>query len=143
MILPEDFDFPEEAEETAAELPLLMDLALDLETGQLAVRNGRHYTVTGLEALRIWIWKALRTNRGQYTAYSDQFGQDLEEVFGQTDLEMAQVLAQDYLTEALETSPYILDVRDFQFERSGSGLEVAFVVDSIYGQVEETLEVEL
>lgn len=57
--------------ETNDELPMLKEYAYDFEKNELLLdEGGRTYMVEGNEALRIWIFKALFTERCLNTAYS-------------------------------------------------------------------------
>lgn len=53
----------------ASELPMFREYAYDFENNRLLLRDGNTYLVEGNEALRIWIFKALSTERFRYTAY--------------------------------------------------------------------------
>ena len=50
-------------------LPMFREYAYDYENNRLLLRDGQTYLVEGNEALRIWIFKALDTERFRYTAY--------------------------------------------------------------------------
>ena len=47
----------------ASELPMFREYAYDFENNRLLLRDGNTYLVEGNEALRIWIFKALSTER--------------------------------------------------------------------------------
>lgn len=66
--------------ETNDELPMLKEYAYDFEKNELLLdEGGRTYMVEGNEALRIWIFKALFTERCHYTAYSFAFGSEIQD----------------------------------------------------------------
>ena len=46
-------------------LPMFREYAYDYENNRLLLRDGQTYLVEGNEALRIWIFKALGTDRGR------------------------------------------------------------------------------
>ena len=48
---------------------MFREYAYDFENNCLLLRDGNTYLVEGNEALRIWIFKALTTERFRYTAY--------------------------------------------------------------------------
>ena len=61
----------------ASELPMFREYAYDFENNRLLLRDGNTYLVEGNEALRIWIFKALSTERFRYTAYDSAFGSEI------------------------------------------------------------------
>lgn len=69
MIFP-DWGTPSVQAEEAEALPLFMEWAVDWGKKRFALQNGAFYTVTGTEALKIWIARALRPEsfRFFYTA---------------------------------------------------------------------------
>lgn len=140
MIFPEDLDetLPEEEEE----LPVPIDWAIDFETGEMDLKNGRPYQVEGMEALKVWVWKMLRTPRNVYE-YSADIGQEFDELIGTTDYDLAEDSLAFLIKDALEISPYIEEVNGFAFERRGSEFIVSFTVNTVYGDFQEETEVEL
>ena len=141
MIFPQEWS--EAAEERVEELPIPVDWALDFETGELAVKNGKNYRVEGLEAIKVWVYKALRTSRGVWPAYSSEFGHDLDMLIGSADVQAASELAEEYVRDALVYSPYIEEVRDVEVTREWDRLYLSCTVDTIYGEIETKTEVEL
>ena len=70
-----------EVEET--ELPLFEQPAWDFNNDKFIYDgNGFHVIVTGKEALKVWIYKALKTERYSYIAYSWQYGIELHPFIG-------------------------------------------------------------
>ena len=101
-------------------LPFLEEWAFDFVAGQLKVTDGQMHRVTGLDALKVWMYKALCTAKGRFKAYSDSFGSDLEDLVGCAYSAAAvRTEAQRMVSEALLVSPYI---------RSVSGVEVAMAI---------------
>ena len=49
-----------------------------VEADDFLFTNGRNTVVTGVEAVKVWAWKALQTPKGRYKAYSWNFGNELE-----------------------------------------------------------------
>ena len=68
------------------ELPLYREYAYDFERNCLKTGpDGNTYLVEGNEALRIWIYKALRTVRYAHAAYDDEYGCELNNLIGGAD----------------------------------------------------------
>ena len=96
--------------ETNDELPMLKEYAYDFEKNELLLdEGGRTYMVEGNEALRIWIFKALFTERCHYTAYSFAFGSEIQDqVIGQSmNVEIVKLEIERFIIEALMVNPYI------------------------------------
>lgn len=143
MIFP---DWGETPVETAGggELPLFTEWAADWEKGSFAVRDGAFYTVTGAEALKIWIARALRpeSERFAYTAWSPAYGNEFSALLGGvTDQGILESLLRQYIRDALLISPYILAVDGFSFSKAGSRTEVRFTVHSVYEEFTQKMEV--
>ena len=132
-----------EQEEFLEEDAPLRDWAFDLETKQFLRKGGRQYLEEGREALKNWIWKALKTPRDRYAAYSSEFGEEFDQIQGITDFDLIQEELERMITDALLVSPYINHVRGFSFEREGSVVYVHFTADTAFGELETETEVEL
>ncbi len=110
-----------------------VDWAVDFENGCMALKNGKPYLVYELDALRVFVQKALRTDRGVFVAYEEDFGCD----------KLAQIgdgAIKQRITQALK-HPDILGVHSFEFKREEAMLSISFVVDTIYGEMDMTREV--
>ena len=77
MIFPDWGTAPETASEAA--LPLFQEWAVDWDGKSFALRGGEPYLVSGDEALKIWVTRALRpeSERFRYTAWSPDYGNEL------------------------------------------------------------------
>lgn len=132
MIFPDWGESPQTAG-TGAALPLYTEWAVDWDAGALALRDGAPYTVSGTEALKIWVRLALTPDNARflYSAHSHDYGNELTEVLGETG-GILESRVRQYIREALLISPYITAVDGFSFARSGSLLEAAFSVHTVY-----------
>ena len=105
--------------ETNDELPMLKEYAYDFEKNELLLdEGGRTYMVEGNEALRIWIFKALFTERCHYTAYSFAFGSEIQDqVIGHSmNVEIVKLEIERFIIEALMVNPYIKRLDNFIFD---------------------------
>ena len=115
-------------------LPLLEEWAFDFEAGRLLVTDGQMRRVTGLDALKVWMYKALCTARGRFKAYSASFGSDLEDLVGGTYSPAAvRTEAHRMVTEALLVSPYIHAVSGVDAALEGGLLAIRCTVATAYG----------
>ena len=108
--------------------------AYDFENTRLLLRDGNTYLVEGNEALRIWIFKALSTERFRYTAYDSAFGSEIHTLIGSAiHSEIVTSELKRFIIEALMVNPYISELSNFQFTRTESGVQVEFDCTTIYG----------
>ena len=124
------------AAETDEELPVLKEYAYDFEKNELLLdKSGCTYMVEGNEALRIWIFKALITERFHYTAYSFAFGSEFQDqIIGHAmNVEIIRLELERFIIEALMVNPYIKRLDNFIFENTSIGIEVSFDCTSVYG----------
>ena len=105
------------------------ELAFDFAAGDFIMVDGRPKVVEGLEALKVWIEKAIRTARYRFPAYTFQYGCELEDIIG---LDIPRVVLESEvertIRDALIYDDRIQDVRDFVIEQGGDWLKVTFTV---------------
>lgn len=127
-------------------LPLFKEMAIDFETGEILTKDGEIVILEGKEALNIWIWKALKTERNRFKAYSSNFGTDIYKEIGYVyDRTIKEQLIINEIIESLLVNPYILNVYDFVLEYLDDNLtlNIKFKIDSIYGTVnQEVMNIE-
>lgn len=123
------------ADSAAQELPLYTEWAVDWETGGFALRDGKPYTVTGAEALKIWVRCALHpeSRRFLFSAHSPDYGNQIADYLPESAGEgILQSLLKREIQDTLLVSPYIRQVDGFSFTRQGSCLMVGFTVHTVY-----------
>ena len=123
-------------EKNAETLPLLKEYAYDFKKNELKLdEHGYTYMVEGNEALRIWILKALTTERFHYTAYSHAVGAEWQDqLIGHAMAgEILKLELERFIVEALMVNPYIKRLDNFEFERYATGIMVTFECTSTYG----------
>lgn len=124
-------------------LPLLQEYAWDLENDRFLLdTRGHHITVTENEALKVWIYKALKTQRYRYECYRHgeldidaPYGVDLEEYIGKypNTVATAQLIIRD-IKSCLALNPYIKRVISVEIaERKKDKLVIEIELESIYG----------
>ena len=127
------FISPEVLSPPSSELPMFREYAYDFENNCLLLRDGNTYLVEGNEALRIWIFKALTTERF-HTAYDGTFGSEIHTLIGSgLHSEIVTSELKRFIIEALMVNPYILELSNFQFTRTDSGVQVEFGCTTVYG----------
>lgn len=84
--------------------------------------NGKHKIVIENEALKVWVYKVLKTERYlYYRAYDSSYGIELEKFIGReiNTSDVADKLFR-YVTEALLVNPYIRKVNAVNYEINGA-----------------------
>lgn len=116
-------------------LPLLTEYGYDFDTQQfLYDENGNNVTVNEDEALKVWIYKAILTERYRYLAYHDEYGITIEPYQGTmpNSVYTADRIRQN-IREGLSINPYIAKINSITIEkRERDDLEIAVNVTSIY-----------
>ena len=103
----------------------------DFNTGQLTGK-----ILEDKVALKIWIYKALLTNRYGYPIYSWDYGQDLEELIGQgyeTDFIKSEV--ERRIQECLMINEHIKGCHNFDISLINDTLKISFTVNTTFGEV--------
>ena len=123
-------------ENASDELPVIKEYAWDFDNNDFLLKDGRFQIVEGNEAIKIWIWKALHSQRYRYPAYSWDYGHELEELIGQgLSEEAAKSESERYINEALLVNEYITNVSITDISIDGSKISINFTVTTIYGEV--------
>lgn len=131
--------FLNETETQESELPLFKEMAIDFETGEPIIKNNEVVTLEGSEALKVWIWKVLKTERYKYKAYTDNYGNELKEQLGTIyDKTIKDAILENEIRECLGVNPYIIRLHSFSIE-TPEGMQhpyIYFSVDTVYGTIE-------
>ncbi len=105
-------------------LPLYTEVAWDFVNNIPIVEKGDFKIVTGNDAVRTWVYKAMKTERFRYQIYSWDFGSELESLIGQSYTpNLTKAESARYIKEALLVNPYI---------KSVSNIEVYFEKGTLY-----------
>lgn len=133
--------FLNETETQESELPLFKEMAIDFETGETIIKNNEIVTLEGAEALKVWIWRALKTERYKYKVYSNNYGNELKEQLGTIyDKTIKDAILENEIRECLGVNPYITSLHSFKIE-TPEGMQhpyIYFSVDTVYGTIENT-----
>jgi hypothetical protein len=121
---------------TNTTLPMAKEYAWDFDNNDFLLIDGKFQKVTGKDAVKVWVMKAMRTQRYRYQAYSWNYGHELEDLIGKG-------LSQEALTseierctkETLMINPYITSITNLDLEISDNKITASFIVNTIYGEV--------
>ncbi|EQK39831.1 hypothetical protein C672_3627 [[Clostridium] bifermentans ATCC 638] len=123
-----------EIENKNNDLPPLKEIAIDFITGNPIVENKQFKVVEGIEALKVWIYRALKVERFVYDIYSWDFGSEMHTLRGKN---YSQALTNEevkrYAKEAILINPYINDVSVESISFEGSLLSISLKLDTVFG----------
>ncbi len=122
----------QEAESVSEVMTIPKEYGVDFSTGKLTGK-----IVEGIEALKVWAWNCIKTERYRYPIYSWQYGTEYEQYIGQTVTD--EYLQNDCYTEtqeALMANPYITSIDDFNAEIKGDRLHISFKLNTVLGSTE-------
>lgn len=124
----------------AGDLPLFQEYAWEFERDCFLYDvNGRHILLTGNPALEVWIYKALKTERFEYLAYSWQYGIELKPFIGKVmGVQERYSELRRVITECLMVNPYIRSIDSFSItpENRAELIRVHITLTTVYGEVE-------
>ena len=125
-------------EESAAEsLPLYTEVAWDFEKNIPIVEKGDFKIVTGIEAIKTWVYKTMKTERFRYQIYTWNYGSEMEGLIGQNytpNLTKAECIR--CTKEALLINPYITNISNAEVTFDKGELKFHGKIETIYGELE-------
>lgn len=122
---------------TASQLKMPKEYGVDFSTGQLTGQ-----IVEGKEALKVWIWNCLKTQRFRFPIYSWDYGADLEQYIGQTVTEeFLNTDCENEIKEAMLVNPFITGITNFSASFAGSRLKISYTAETRFGDVEVSYDV--
>lgn len=130
-LLPSYIEDDEGFVELAEERKPPKEYGIDFKTGQLT--GGM---VEGLEAIKVWIWLAIRTPRYRHYIYTWDYGSEYEELIGQGYTEeYIEAEAQRMTEDCLLINEDIQGISDFLISMEGGNLTISFTANTIYGDI--------
>lgn len=125
------------------ELPEYKEMAYDFDNNCLKKKAGKYYLVVKNEALKIWIYKALKTKRFIYQAYSHKYGTEIDNVIGISNGKgIIESEIRRYVTETVMVNPYIQELSGFSYDwKTKSFCAVTFEVATVYDRFTWSSEV--
>ena len=130
-LLPTYIEEDETLEEHEDELKTPKEYEIDFSTGQLTGK-----IVTGKEAIKVWIWLALKTPRYRYYIYSWDYGQEFEDLIGQgyTD-EYIETETQRMTEDRLLVNEHIDSITDYSMSNQNGTVTISFTANTMYGEI--------
>ena len=116
------------------------------EAGEFIIKDGQPQTATGIEGVKVWIQKILKTEKFKFKIYetgeTNEYGVTLLDlIHGDYPQEFIYAEVQREITEALLKNTEISNVTNFGFKRDKRTLLINFDVFTIYGEITEEVSV--
>ena len=135
-----DFNiFLEKTDAEVEEMPIFKEYAIDFKTRKYIKDENGIKVLEKNEALKVWIFKALKTERFRYTdVHSDNYGSELETNIGtiyQKSVKDALMINQ--IRDTLLVNPYITECYNFEISNENEYIpQITFNVKTVYGELE-------
>jgi hypothetical protein len=113
------------------------EYGIDFDTGQLTGS-----VVFGFEAIKVWAWLALNTERYQYPIYPWDYGSEYYELIGQKySAAYTTSLTRQMTEDCLKVNPHIKGINDFTCQKDGDKLLISFSLVTDMGEGELKINV--
>jgi phage baseplate assembly protein W len=133
--------FPQVSVTTQATSPVEYgsEINFDFENEVFVLKDGEPEILYGIDALKMWIEKAIRTARYRWPVYSWSYGSEIEDLIGKSlGNSVTQAEIKRYISEALIYDNRISIVQGFTFNQTGGEVTVTFEVTTF---ADDALEV--
>lgn len=99
--------------------------------------------VEGIDALKVWCYFALKTERFRFRAFPWDYGSEVFELVGKTyGFDYIESEVQRMITDCVCAHPLIENCEDFLFKNDGSRIEVTFSIVTDFGNGKIEIEQE-
>ena len=135
-----DFNiFLEKTDTEVEEMPIFKEYAIDFKTREYIKDENDIKVLEKNEALKVWIFKALKTERFRYIdVHSDNYGSELEANIGTVyQKSVKDALMINQIRDTLLVNPYISECYNFEISNEDEYVpQITFNVKTIYGELE-------
>ena len=135
-----DFNiFLEKMDTEVEEMPIFKEYAIDFKTREYIKDENGIKVLEKNEALKVWIFKALKTERFRYTdVHSDNYGSELETHIGTVyQKSVKDALMINQIRDTLLVNPYITECYNFEISNEDEYIpQITFNVKTVYGELE-------
>ena len=112
----------------------------DFGNGEFVMKDGNPVILSGINALKLWIQKCMRTQLYRYSIYKDkQYGANIEDlVIGKSyNFDFAESELRREIETALLRNEDIYSMSGFSAEKVGATLKISFTLNTAYGESAE------
>lgn len=121
-----------EGVESSVTSSIYKEYDFDFKTGTLTSK-----VLEGKDAVKVWIYKALKTQRYIHNVYSWDYGHDLDDLIGKGyEKGFIDSEVERRIKDCLSVNDNIIDCYGFDISLVNDNLKVSFKVNTTYGEVE-------
>lgn len=121
---------------TSTTTTTVKEYAWNFENNDFLLVDGKFQIVEGVEALKVWIWKALRTPNSVYSVYSSSYGSRKDDLVGKGySSSLIESEAQRIVWECISYNSHITGIKDFSVDMVDDILTVSFTAITDQGEV--------
>lgn len=115
--------------------PIGKSFLYDFDLGDFVMLDGKLIEVYGIDSLKMWIMKVLKTEQDRFKIYEDTaYGTGIESLIGSNLPRMfIESEVEREVTETLLINPYIQTIDGWEFVRDGKHMRVKFNVNTTEG----------
>ena len=123
-------------EASNSNFPLYKECAWDFVNDRAIFVDGNPKIVYGNEGIKVWIYKAIKTNRYQHEIYTWDYGCEIESLIGKGfQIGFIKSETKRYIEEALVINPYITKINKINVDFNKDVLTAYIDLDTVYGRI--------
>ncbi|MEC0314777.1 DUF2634 domain-containing protein [Bacillus subtilis] len=132
MVLSPEIEF-DDIEDDSEVIETSQTYKIDFENGRIT-----NEMITGLEAIRQFVYLSLHTERYAYSVFSHDIGNELQDILADSETTDAykKMEIPRLVEEALIYDDRVSSVSDFEIEKQGDSFHVSFTVETDEGKLE-------
>lgn len=117
-------------------LPLYKECAWDFVNDRAIFVDGSPKIVYGNEGIKVWIYKAIKTNRYEFEIYTWDYGSEIESLIGKGfQIGFIKSETKRYIEEALSVNPYITKINKIDVDFKADILTAYVDLETVYGRL--------
>lgn len=121
---------------TTTTITVPKEYAWDFVNNDFLLVDGKFQIVTGTEALKVWMWKALNTPNSRYKAYSSSYGSTMDSLVGQSlSPALIESEAKRIVWECISINSHITGMNNFSVDMTSDILIVNFTALTDQGEM--------
>lgn len=143
-ILPTDILNVTTLTDSSENLPIFKEYAWDFDNDEFIIQDGEMVIIEGNDALRVWIYKALKTPKFRYLAYSFSFGNEFELLIKKGyDKDLVEIKLKELIEKCLLVNPYIKSIDTVDLELDDEKLIGTINLTTIYSSMKTEVDVDV
>ena len=116
--------------------PLYKECAWDFVNDRAIFVDGSPKIVYGNEGIKVWIYKAIKTNRYEFEIYTWDYGSEIESLLGKGfQIGFIKSETKRYIEEALIVNPYITQINKIDIDFNTDVLTAYVDLETVYGRL--------